>query len=62
MVDGLYDDLQVDYANQLWKEFGNIIGHTSVVNGVSCAKYWNLILRHVYEKEGIMVPNDVPKA
>lgn len=40
--------------------FGNNIGHTSVVNGVSCAGYWILILRYVYEKEGI--PNDVPNA
>lgn len=39
-----------------------IISHTNVLNGVSCARYWSLILRDVYEKEGILVPSNVPKA
>lgn len=62
MVTGLYYDLQVDYANQLWMEYGNSIGHNNVENGVSCAIYWSLILRYVYDKEGIMVPDYVPEA
>ena len=55
MVDGLYYDLQVDYATQLWQGFGNNIANISVVNGVSCAHYLSLILQFVYEKEGILV-------
>lgn len=61
MIVGLYYDLQVDYAIQLWQEFGNSIANTDVVNGVSYARYWSLILKSVYEKEDIMVPEDEPK-
>lgn len=43
MVVGLYYDLQVDYGTQLWQKFGNSIGHTSAVNGVSFSRYWSLI-------------------
>ena len=47
------------YATQLWQEFDNNIAHTSVANGVSHARYWSLILKYVYEKEGIMVADNV---
>lgn len=50
----------MDYATQLWQEFGNSIANTNVVNGVSCARYWSLILKYVYEKGGILVPADQP--
>lgn len=60
MVVGLYYDLQVDYATLLWWEFGNSIVNTNVVNGVSCACYWGLVLKYVYEKEGIKVLEDEP--
>lgn len=50
MIVGLYYDLNVDYATQLWEEFGPSITHTNVENGVSCARYWSLILRDVYKK------------
>lgn len=33
-----------------------------MVNGISCARYWSLILKFAYEKEGIDVPDDVQKA
>ena len=61
MVAGLYYDLQVDYATQLWQEFGNSIANTNVVNGFSYARYWSLILKYVYEKERILVPVEDPK-
>ena len=61
MVVGLYYELQVDYATQLWQDFGNSIAHTNVVNGVSFACYWSLILWYVSEKEGIL-HDDVLKA
>lgn len=57
MVIGLYYDLSADYATQLWKEFTKSLEHTSVVKGISCARYWSLILEKVYEKEGIKVPH-----
>ena len=31
-------------------------------NGVSCAHYWCLILKEVYEQEGILVPIEDEKA
>ena len=33
----------------------------NVVNGISCARYWSLVLQYFYNKEGIMVPNDEEK-
>lgn len=36
----------------------NSITNTSVVALVSCAHYWSLILKYVYEKEGIIIPID----
>lgn len=33
-----------------------------MVQGISCAKYWSLILQYVYAKEGIEVPTDEEKA
>lgn len=56
MIVGLYYDLNDDYATQLWEEFGTGISHTYVKNVVSCVRYWSLILKDVYEKEGILVP------
>lgn len=56
MIVGLYYDLNVDYATQLREEFYTGINHTSVTNRVSCARYWSLILRDVYEKQSILVP------
>ena len=38
------------------------VENTNAVDGVSCARYWSLILRYAYEKEGVLVPNDEPKA
>lgn len=61
MVAGLYYDLQVDYANHLWNEFGKNIANTNVVNGVSYALYWSLISEVCLQKEGIFVPVDDPK-
>ena len=56
MVVGIYYDLSLDYATQLWDEFVKSIGNTNVVDGISWACYWSLILQFVYEKEGIMFP------
>lgn len=56
MVMGLYYDLSVDYGTQLWKEFNKSLENTSVDKGISCARYWSLILEKVYVKEGIQVP------
>lgn len=39
MVVGICYDFQVDYATQLWEEFGVSISHINVVNRVSCARY-----------------------
>ena len=44
MVAGLYYDLQADFSTQLWKEFQKGIENTNVVHGISCARYWSLIL------------------
>lgn len=60
-VTGLYYDIQFDYASQIWKEYGNRFANINVVNGVSCAHYCSLILMYIYEKEGILVPIEVPK-
>lgn len=38
------------------------VENTNVFQGVSGARYWSLIFRYVYEKEGIVVPTDEPKA
>lgn len=62
MVARWYYDFQVDYATQLWKDFGNSIANTNFVNGVSFACYWIVILKYVYDKEGIMVLEDDPTA
>lgn len=37
MVVGIYYDLQLDYATQLWDEFVKSIGNTNVVDGISFA-------------------------
>lgn len=58
LVDGIYYDLLVNYATQLWEEFVKNIGNTNAVNGISYARYWSLILQYAYEKEGIVVSND----
>ncbi|KAL7617007.1 hypothetical protein Lser_V15G03290 [Lactuca serriola] len=58
MAMGLYYDLSVDYGTQLWKEFNKSLENTSVEKGISCARYWSLILEKVYAKEGIQVPED----
>lgn len=50
MIVGLYYDLIADYATQLWEEIG-----------LSCARYSSLIFQQVYEKERILIPDDVPK-
>lgn len=39
MVMGLYYDLSVDYATQLWKEFGKSLLNKNMVKGISCARY-----------------------
>lgn len=56
MVAGIYYDLHVDYATWIWEEFLKSVGNTNVVDGISCAQYWSLILQFVYKKEGIQVP------
>lgn len=61
MVVGIYYDLVVDFSTQMWKEFLKSVENTNVVQGVSCARYWSLILRYKYEKEGIEVPADEQK-
>lgn len=55
MAVGVYYDLQVDYETQLQNEFVKSVGNTNVVDGISCARYWSIILKFSYEKEGIMV-------
>lgn len=62
MVAGLFYDLNVDYATQVWKEFIKSLENICVVKGISCAQYWSPILQYVYEKEGIQVPADESKA
>lgn len=56
MVMGLYYDISVDYGTQLWKEFVKSLENTNSEKGISCARYWSLILEKAYEKEGIQVP------
>lgn len=53
MVSGLYYDIPVDYSIQLWKEFQKSVENSNVVQGIFCARYWSLILRYFYDKEGI---------
>ena len=62
MVMGLYCDLNVDYGTQLWKEFIKSLENTTVEKGISCARYWSLILQKVYEKAGIQFPEGVEVA
>ena len=61
MVVGLYYDIPVDYYTQMWKELQKSVEKTNVVQGISCARYWCLILHYVYEKERIEVPADEEK-
>lgn len=44
------------------KSFLKSVENTDAVDGVSCARYWSLILRYAYEKEGVLVPTDEPNA
>ncbi|KAL7615777.1 hypothetical protein Lser_V15G03371 [Lactuca serriola] len=46
----------------MWKEFLKSVENTNVVQGMPCARYWCLIIRYAYEKEGIQVPADGPNA
>lgn len=46
----------------MWKEFQKSVENTNVVQRISWARYWSLILRYAYDKEGIQVPVDEPKA
>ena len=62
MIAGLYYDLNVDYATQIWEEFIKILENTNVVKGILCTRYWSLALQSVYEKEGIPIPTDEAKA
>ena len=50
MVMGIYYDINVDYGTQLWKEFVKSLENTNSEKGISCARYWSLILEKVYEK------------
>ena len=58
MVAGIYYNIPVDYSTQLWKEFQKSVEKTNVIHAISCARYWSLILKYFYNKEGILVPND----
>ncbi|KAL7586161.1 hypothetical protein Lser_V15G40639 [Lactuca serriola] len=62
MVMGIYYDINVDYETQLWKEFVKSLENTNSEKGISCARYWSLILEKVYEKEAIPVVADVEVA
>ena len=62
MVAGIYYDLNVDYSEQLWTEFLTSISKTSAKQGISCARYWSLIIQYVYNKEKIEVPDFEEKA
>ncbi|KAL7602722.1 hypothetical protein Lser_V15G16687 [Lactuca serriola] len=62
MVMGIYYDINVDYATQLWKEFVKSLENTNSEKGISCARYWSLILEEVYEKEAITIVADVEVA
>ena len=33
----------------------------NALHGISCVRYWSLILQYFYNKEGILVPNDEEK-
>lgn len=61
MFVGIYYNLQVDCTTQIWEDFVKIIGNTILVSGISCIRYWSLILQYAYEKEGILVPDDETK-
>lgn len=43
---------------QLWNEFVKSVANTNVVNDISCARYWSIILKFAYEKEGIAIPEN----
>lgn len=60
LVASIYYDLPVDYTTQLLDEFVKSIGNTNVVHGISCARYWSLILQFANENEGILVPKGEP--
>lgn len=62
LVAGIDYDLLVDYTTQLWEEFVKSISNTNMVDGISCARYWTLIIQYAYKKEGIQVPEDDEKA
>lgn len=59
---GIYYDLNVGYATQLWEEFSTAITHTNLANGVSYARYWSLISSKFMKKEGILVHSEDEKA
>lgn len=40
------------------EEFLKSVENTNTMDRVSCARYWSLILRYAYEKEGVLVPAD----
>ena len=40
----IYYDLVVDYSGQMWKEFLKSVENKNIVQGISCARYWSLIL------------------
>lgn len=61
-VTGLYYDLHVDYATQLWNDFVKSLGNTNIVDGISMTRYWSLILQYAYEKENIVVSENEEKA
>ncbi|CAI9261006.1 unnamed protein product [Lactuca saligna] len=42
----------------MWRELLNSVENINVVNGILCARYWSLILKFSYQKEGIQVPAD----
>lgn len=46
----------------MWKELLKGVENTNVVDGISCGRYWSLIICYVYEKEGIQESVDEPKA
>ena len=59
VIVGLYYGLNVDYATDIWEEFGTSISHTNLTNGVPSARFWGLILQEVYHQEDILVLSDV---
>lgn len=58
MVAGLYYHLHVDYATQLQNVFVKSFGNTNTIDGISCARYWSIILNFSLENEGIDVPKN----